>query len=136
MSNPEVQRIKNDLARAKERVTQIENGQRGVRPSVIIGPRGSENSWLDTDGNNPGAGLAYSAQLKAQRDAVARLELELVQAMIPHPWTPAEVIERMGLQRVPVDRPANNADVMTKVREIVSSLPETATIQSLKELIA
>ena len=51
-------------------------------------------------------------------------------------WDPAEVIERMSLPRVPVDRPANNADVMAKVREIVSSLPETATLQSLKELIA
>lgn len=84
--NQEIQRIRNDLARAKERVAQIESGQRGVRS----GP------WLETDGSNPGAGLAHSAQLRAQCDAVARLEFEYVMAMIPSPWGPAEIIERMS----------------------------------------
>lgn len=85
--NPEIQRIRQDLARAKERVAQIESGQRGVRPAA---------DWRqDTDGGNPGHALAYSAQLQAQRDTVTRLELEYVQAMIPNPWGPAAIIEAM-----------------------------------------
>jgi hypothetical protein len=87
MRNPEIDRIRADLARAKQRVAEIESGQRGVR---------APDDWRqDTDGNLPGHGLAYNAQLRAQRDAVARFELELVQAMIPHPWSPAAVIAAM-----------------------------------------
>jgi hypothetical protein len=87
MRNPELDRLRQDLARAKQRVAEIERGERGVRPPA---------DWRqDVDSNQPGHALAYSAQLQAQRDTVTRLELEYVMAMIPNPWGPAAIIEAM-----------------------------------------
>jgi hypothetical protein len=100
MRNPELQRIQRDLARAKQRVAEIESGQRGVRPPA---------DWRqDTDGSNTAHGLAYTAQLQAQRDTVTRLELEYVQAMIPNPWSPAAIIEAMESPRGQVPSPATD----------------------------
>lgn len=85
----ELQRIRQDLARARERVAEIEAGKRGVRPAA---------DWRvgdDADGGNKtGHGRAYENQLNAQRAAVARLELEYVHAMLPK-WGAPAVIEAM-----------------------------------------
>lgn len=80
----DLQRIKQDLARAKQRAAEIREGKRGVR----TGP------WLEADGM-PGAGLAFSSQLLAQEMAVTRLEFEYLMAMVPNPWSPAAIIEAM-----------------------------------------
>lgn len=84
--NPELDRIQRDLSRARQRVQEIESGQRGV-PSP--GP------WLSVDGDAPGAGLAHSAQLNAQRAAVDRLEMELVMALLPT-WGGSKVLTAMS----------------------------------------
>lgn len=98
----EIQRIQNDLARAKQRAAEIESGQRGVR----------SGQWLDTDGSNPGAGLAHSAQLRGQRDAIARLEGELVMAMLPK-WGAAAVLERMTAAPAPTPEPVIQIKTVT-----------------------
>ena len=86
----ELQRIRSDLKRAKERVAQIRAGQRGVR---------NPDDWRAGDdadgGNSPGHGRAYENQLRAAEQTVTRLEAEYVNAMIPNPWSPAAIIEAM-----------------------------------------
>jgi len=78
-----VEQIRANLARAKQRVAEIQAGARGVH----------SGAWQEVDGVR-GAGLAHSNQLRAQEAAVARLELEYVHAMLPR-WGATAVIERM-----------------------------------------
>jgi hypothetical protein len=128
MSNPELDRIRQDLARAKERVAQIERGERGVR----TGP------FLDTDGSEPGAGLACSSQLKAQRDAVERLEHELVGAMIPRFWQPAAVIERMTAPIAETKLVVNAApadNLRSELEALLQSPDKFFSRTALKELL-
>lgn len=133
MSHPELERIRNDLARAKQRIAEMEAGQRGVRS----GP------WQESNGE-PGAGLAFEGQLRGQYTALHRLELEYVNAMVPNPWSPAAIIERMTsgpqvvtrTETVTVTRPPDNGDVIAMLKEFLTKVPDTATVQSLKELIA
>ena len=85
MSNPEIQRIRADMARCKQRIAEIRQGTRGVRSGV----------WQIVEGM-PGAGLAYSNQLRAQETSLARLELEYLNAMVAaHVWAPAAIIEAL-----------------------------------------
>lgn len=132
MSHPEIERIRNDMARCKQRIAEMEAGTRGVR----------DGPWQATDGES-GAGRAYGNQLLAQSAALQRFELEYVNAMIPA-WTPAAIIERMTsgprietrTETITVTRPPDDADVIAKLREFLTKVPDMATVQSLKELIA
>jgi len=83
MSNPEIQRIRADMARCKQRIAEMRQGTRGVRTGA----------WQEVEGN-PGAGLAYSNQLLAQETALQRLQAEYVQAMLPV-WGATAIIEAM-----------------------------------------
>jgi hypothetical protein len=156
MSSPELARIRADLARAKQRVHELETGKRGVK--LPSGDFGGDQTQAAFNARNPHMGQALDNQLQAQRLAVARFELEYVNAMIPHPWTPSKVIEAMSHvcptpapevrevekiveREVPVEKiveravAATDADVMTKLRELIARIPSDATVASLKELI-
>lgn len=80
MSN-DLQRIQRDMARAKERIGQLERGERGI---------------VSPGANHQEPGRAYEAQLRAQRQALERFEAEYVQACLgEHKYSPAEIIKRM-----------------------------------------
>ncbi len=108
--NPEIQRISNDLARARQRVQEIESGQRGVH----TGP------WSTTNTGEPGAGLAYSRQLEAQYAAIQRFELELVHALLPT-WTASKVLERMA-HVCPAAEPTLQVLKVDKTRDALKAL--------------
>lgn len=78
----DLDRIQASIARCKERIGQIESGQRGV----------VSEGYRHQDG-----GRAYENQLHAQRQALERFEAEFLQAMLAeHRWTARDVIERMA----------------------------------------
>jgi len=92
----ELQRIESDLARAKQRVLEMENGQRGVS---TLDPKNGE-SMEQVQARRPHAGLAFENQLLAQRMTVQRLEGEYVFAMIAEgKWQCADLITRMSQPR-------------------------------------
>ena len=136
----ELERIRTDLARAKQRVSEIESGQRGVR-SVADWRAGDDAGG----GSIPGAGHAAWNQLQAQRAAVTRLESELLNAMLSaHKWSPDAIIEAMTRPPTVVEkivereviREPSNADVIAKLREFLTTVPPTTTAAQLQELIS
>ena len=78
-----INQIRVSIARCKQRIAEMNAGQRGVRS----GP------WIAVDGL-PGAGLAFGNQLLAQEQALERFELEYLHAMIPR-WGARRIIEAM-----------------------------------------
>lgn len=92
--------IQASIARCKERIAQIEAGERGQIPE------GSRHAH---------PGRAYEAQLHAQRQALERFEAEFVQAMLAeHKWSPRLVIERM--EQRPAGAPAQPVPEVQIVR--------------------
>lgn len=128
MSFAESERLKADINRCKERIAQIERGERGVHN----GP------FLDTDGNNPGAGLAHSAQLQAQRDALLRLQRELLTIVLLK-RDPGEVLERLSMQRISAEPTVQMVRVDTTraalVELLASSRDAFVPRSKLQELI-
>lgn len=83
----DLQRITSDMKRCKERIAQMEQGERGQVPSSC---------------RHQDSGRAFERQLIAQRDALARLEMEYVQAMLAeHKWVPQVVMARMEADNEP-----------------------------------
>jgi hypothetical protein len=123
----EIDRIRADMARCRQRIAEMREGKRGVR----TGP------WIEADGM-PGAGLAFSNQQLAQETALARLEAEYVQAMIPV-WGPAAIISKMEAPPpeppAPVQLAPSSNDIKTRLREFLFKIPDNASVASLKELI-
>lgn len=79
----DLQRIASDLARCKERIQQMERGERGQIPAEAM---------------HVNSGLAFENQLLAQRNAQVRLEGEYVQAMLGRGWSAGEIIRRMEMR--------------------------------------
>jgi hypothetical protein len=129
MSNPEVNRIRQDMARCNQRITEIRAGIRGVHTG----------QWVTVRTGEHGAGLAHERQLLAQETALHRLESEYLNAMIAdNAWPPAVIIAKM--QAAPlapqvIERPPSGDDIKAAVREFLSQVPDDATVASLKELI-
>jgi hypothetical protein len=126
MSNPEIDRIRADMARCRQRITEMREGKRGVRTG----------SWQEVDGM-PGAGLAYGNQLLAQETALQRLESEYVNAMLPV-WSPAAIIERMEAPPPTpqiVERPPSASEIRAAVRQFLQSIPDATSLKSIKELL-
>lgn len=137
----DLDRIQTDLARATERVAQIESGQRGVRESA---------DWRVGDdaggGGHPGAGHATMNQLLAQQNAVTRLQGEYLMARLDRGggWSPEAIIEKMETPPAVIEkivereviREPSNADVIALLKKFLSTVPPTTTAAQLQELIA
>lgn len=87
----DLQRIQNDIARAKQRIAEMEAGTRGI---VSDGARHTD------------PGRAFENQLHAQRQSLARFEEEYLTAMVAeHRWSPADIIRRMQAPATPARAP-------------------------------
>lgn len=90
--HPELDRIRNDLAKARQRVADIRSGAQGTQSASAW----SEATSTKLSMNNGGA--QWANQLKAREADITRLESEYVQAMLSAPrggWSPAAVIAAM-----------------------------------------
>jgi hypothetical protein len=127
MSNPEIDRIRSDMKRCRERIAEITQGKRGVRTGA----------WQEVEGM-PGAGLAYGNQLLAQETALQRLQAEYVQAMLPV-WSPAAIIERMEAPPPApqvVERAPTPAEIRAGVRQFLAAIPDWTPLKNVKELVS
>lgn len=128
VENYDINRIRNDLAKAKAKLAGHHAGQH-VSTDSGMPPDVAARAWENNTRN------VYAT--------VARLEQELVYAMCAcGAWSHSEIIRRMESAPAaappappPPAKPTAD-DVRAELRRILSKIPDDATVQSVKELIA
>jgi hypothetical protein len=92
----DLHRIKGDLAKAKQRIADMESGKVGTSAPTPDPLGHITESMEQFQARSPHTGRAFENQLNARRADVARLESEYLNAMLAErQWTPAGIIERM-----------------------------------------
>lgn len=128
--NDEVNRIREAMQRCRERIAQMQAGERGVRTGV----------WTQTKEGLSGAGVAFERQLLAEQNALHKLESEYLAAMIAcNAWPPEKIIAKMTAPLpVPqiIEREPTAEEVKSAVRALIEKIPDDANISSLKELLS
>jgi hypothetical protein len=125
MSNPELNRIRADLAKARQRLAEMQTRAPATDAGALA---------VSTKLGIPNGTAAWASQIKARETDIARLESELVYAMVPV-WGAAAILEKMEaptLAAQVIERPPSDADVTAKLAEILSHIPDKTPIGEVK----